>query len=169
MSILSAFITHLSCTVFLITSFLTTLLSLLKSTGAIINLSISILSTLAFKLDKSDFAANLDMSIPVAIYTFILGNSNMIICCEHWISLVATLLGQQSAQLNKVKERNIRSVCRHKLFRSLRAHQYSSDQMKILKDWGAKTTGRVVNVAYRLWLPLLTNKVLNITKLRSEI
>ena len=67
-------------------------------------------------------------------------------------------------QLNKVKERNIRSICRQQLFRSLRAHQYSSDQMKILKDQSAQTTARVVvSVAYRLWLPFLINRVLNLT------
>ena len=48
-----------------------------------------------------------------------------------YISCVATLLDQQSAELNKVKERNIRSICRQQLFGSLRAHQYSSDQKKI--------------------------------------
>ena len=34
----------------------------------------------------------------------------------------------------------IRSICRQQLFRSLRAHQYSSDQKKILKDQNAQTT-----------------------------
>ena len=74
--------------VFLTTSLFTTLLSLLKSTGAVsvftisnlsillfklLNLvgtlftwSVSNLSTSAFKLTRSDFAANLDVSIPVA-------------------------------------------------------------------------------------------------------
>ena len=33
--------------------------------------------------------------------------SNYCQSCEHCISLVATLLDQQSAQLNKAKERNI--------------------------------------------------------------
>ena len=56
------------------------------------------------------------------------------------MSLVGTLLDQQSAQLNKGKERNKRSVCRQQLFRSLRAHQYSSDQKKILKDQRAQIT-----------------------------
>ena len=63
----------------------------------------------------------------------------------------------------------IRSICRQQLFRSLRAHQYSSDQMKILKDQSAQTTARVVRVAYRLWLPFLINRVRNLTKLRSVI
>ena len=58
--------TNLSYTVFLTTSFFTTSLSLVKSTGARTNLSISNLSTSAFKLTKSDFAANLNVSIPVA-------------------------------------------------------------------------------------------------------
>ena len=55
------------------------------------------------------------------------------------------------------------------LFRSLRAHQYSSDQKEILKDKSAQTTARVVSVAYRLWLPFLINRVLNLTKLRNVI
>ena len=71
-------------------------------------------------------------------------------------------------QLNKVKERNIRSICRQQLFRSLRAHQYSSDQMKILKDQSAQTTARVVSVAYCLWLPFLINRVLNLTILHPR-
>ena len=40
----------------------------------------------------------------------------------------------------------IRSICRQQLFRSLRAHQYSSDQKKILKDQSAQTTARVVYI-----------------------
>ena len=63
----------------------------------------------------------------------------------------------------------IRSICRQQLFPSLRAHQYSSDQMKILKDQSAQTTARVVSVVYRLWLPFLINRMLNLTKLRSVI
>ena len=55
------------------------------------------------------------------------------------------------------------------MFRSLRAHQYSSNQKKILKGQSAQTTARVVSVAYRLWLPVLINRVLNLTKLRSVI
>ena len=58
-------------------------------------------------------------------------------------------------------------ICRQQLFRSLRAHQYSSDQKKIWKDQSAQTTASVVSVAYRLWLPFLINGVLNLTKLRS--
>ena len=75
---------------FLTTSVFTRLLSLLKSTGVVssfpipnlstllfkllrlvgtlFNLSIFNLSTSAFKLTKSDFAANLDVSIPVAFF-----------------------------------------------------------------------------------------------------
>ena len=50
--------------------------------------------------------------------------------------LVATLLNQQSAQLKElnstlVKEHYMRSICRQQVFCSLRAHQRSSDQMKI--------------------------------------
>ena len=52
-------------------------------------------------------------------------------------------------------------------FCSLGAHQYSSDQKKTLKDQSAQTTARVVRVTYRLWLPFLINRVLNLTKLRS--
>ena len=54
----------------------------------------------------------------------------------------------------------VRSICRQQPFRSLRAHQYSSDQMKILKDQSAQTTARVVSIAYRLWLPFLINRVI---------
>ena len=75
----------------------------------------------------------------------------------HSISLVATLLDQQSAQLNKVKEHYIGSICGQQLFRSLRAHQRSSDQMKILKDQSAQITARAVGIAYRLWLPFSMN------------
>ena len=64
---------------------------------------------------------------------------------------------------------NIRSICRQQLFRSLRAHQNSSDQKKILKDQSAQTFAKVVSVAYCLWLPFLINIVLNLTKLRSVI
>ena len=67
-SILFTFVTNLSYTVFLTTSFLTTLLSLLKSTGTDFHLSIYILSTSAFRIGKSDFAANLDVSTAVAIF-----------------------------------------------------------------------------------------------------
>ena len=63
----------------------------------------------------------------------------------------------------------IQSICREQLFLSLRAHQYSSGQMKFLKDQSAQTTARVVSVAYCLWLPFLVNRVLNLTKLRSVI
>ena len=49
----------------------------------------------------------------------------------------------------------------------MRAHQYSSDQKEILNDQSAQTTARVASVAYRLWLPFLINRVLNLTKSRS--
>ena len=52
----------------MLTSFFTTSLSLFKSTGTGINLSISNSFTSAFKLAKSDFAASLDVSIPVAYF-----------------------------------------------------------------------------------------------------
>ena len=76
--------------VFSATSFFTTLLTLFKSTrivsnftisnlstlrfkllklvGPLFNLSISNLSTSPFKLTRSNFAANLDLSIPVAFF-----------------------------------------------------------------------------------------------------
>ena len=43
----------------------------------------------------------------------------------------------------------IRSICGQQLLRSLRAHQRSSDQMKILKDQSAQTTTRAVGIANR--------------------
>ena len=61
----------------------------------------------------------------------------------------------------------MRSICGQQLFRSLRAHQRSSDQLKILKDQTAQTTIRAVGAGYRLWLPFSINRVLNLTKLRS--
>ena len=51
--------TNLSYTVILTTSFSTTSLSLLKSTGTGASLSISILSTSVFRLAKFDFSAKL--------------------------------------------------------------------------------------------------------------
>ena len=56
---LYTFVTNLSYSVFLTTSFFTTSLSLLKSTGTGANLSISNLSTSVFKLAKLDFSAKL--------------------------------------------------------------------------------------------------------------
>ena len=44
----------------------------------------------------------------------------------------------------------IGSICGQQVFRSLRAHQRSSDQMKILKDQSAQTTTRAVGIAYYL-------------------
>ena len=55
--------TNLSYSVFLTTSFFTTSLSLLKSTGTGANLSIFSLSTSVFKLAKFDFSAKLLASI----------------------------------------------------------------------------------------------------------
>ena len=54
--------TNLSYTVFLTTSFFTTSLSLLKSTGTGANLSISNLSTSVFKLAKFVVNAKLEVS-----------------------------------------------------------------------------------------------------------
>ena len=67
-SILFTFATNLSYTVFLPTSFFTTLLSLLKLTGTGPNSSISNLSISALKLAISAFAASLGGSIPAAFY-----------------------------------------------------------------------------------------------------
>ena len=64
---LFTFAVNLSYTVFL-TTFFTTSLSLLKSTGTGTNLSISNLSTSVFKLAKFDFRATLEVSIPVASF-----------------------------------------------------------------------------------------------------
>ena len=61
-SILFTLATNLSYTVFLTTSFFTTSLSLLKSTGTGANLSMSNLSTLVFKLAKFVFSAKLEVS-----------------------------------------------------------------------------------------------------------
>ena len=58
-SILSTFVTNLLYSAFLITSFLTTLLNLARSTGTVFNLSASILSTSVFKLAKFDFNSKL--------------------------------------------------------------------------------------------------------------
>ena len=88
---------------------------------------------------------------------------------RHSISLVATLLNQQSAQLNKVKEHCLRSICEQQLYCSLRAHQSNSDQMKSLKYQSAQTTIRAVGIAYFLWPPFPINRVLNFAKIRSII
>ena len=39
----------------------------------------------------------------------------------------------------------------------------------MMKDQSTQTTARIVSVAYRLWLPFLINRVLNLIKLRSII
>ena len=65
-SILFTFATSLSYIVFLTTSFFS--VDLLKSTGTDTNLSIFNLSISAFKLVESDFAASLNVSIPVALF-----------------------------------------------------------------------------------------------------
>ena len=56
---------HTQC--FLIT-LSATLLSLLKSMETVFNLSTSVLSTTALNVAKSDFAAKLDVSTPVALF-----------------------------------------------------------------------------------------------------
>ena len=61
---LFTFVINLSYTTSL--SLFTTLLTLLKSTETVFNLPTSILFTSAFKLTKSHFAANLDVSILVS-------------------------------------------------------------------------------------------------------
>ena len=55
--------TNLLYSVFLITSFFTTLLNLAKSLGTGVNLSISNLSTSVFKLAKFNFSAKLLISV----------------------------------------------------------------------------------------------------------
>ena len=82
---------------------------------------------------------------------------------------MATFLNQQSAQLNKVKKRNIGSIQRQQPFRSLIAHQWSSEQIKMLKNQSAQTPARVVSVAYSLWLPFSIKRIPNLTKLSSAI
>ena len=68
-SVLFTFVTYdLSYAKFLTTLLLTTLLSLLKSTGTVFNLTISILSASTFNLAKFDFNARLDVSVPVAFF-----------------------------------------------------------------------------------------------------
>ena len=88
---------------------------------------------------------------------------------RHSISLVATLLNQQSAQLKKVKEHCLRSICEQQLYCSLRAHQSNSGQMKSLKYQSDQTTIRAVGIAYFLWPPFPINRALNFAKLRSII
>ena len=62
---LSTFVTNLLYSVFLTTYFLTTLLSLAKSTEAVLHLLTSILSTSVFKLARFDFGAKLLTSTSV--------------------------------------------------------------------------------------------------------
>ena len=67
--------TNLSYTVFLTTSFFTTLLSFAKSLGTGVNLSISSLSTSVFKLPKFDFSAKLLTSVcDIFLNQFLLHN-----------------------------------------------------------------------------------------------
>ena len=66
MSVVLNFATYGSYTVFLTTSLSISLLSLLKTGEAVFRLSISILSTSASKLAKSDVPAKLDVSTSVA-------------------------------------------------------------------------------------------------------
>ena len=51
------------------TPLFTTLLRLLKSIGTVFNLSTSISSTSAFRIAKSDFDANLEVSAPAAFFS----------------------------------------------------------------------------------------------------
>ena len=73
--ILFTLVTNLSDTVFLTTSFLTTLLNLLKSTRTVFNCLHLHSSTSTFRLAKSDFAANLDVSASVAFFNSAFYNS----------------------------------------------------------------------------------------------
>ena len=65
---LFTFAACLSYTVFLTTSFFTTSLSLLKSTGTGANLSMSNLSTSVFRLAKSVFSAKFEVSTCVTCF-----------------------------------------------------------------------------------------------------
>ena len=65
LSILSTFVTSLLYSVYLTTSFFTTLLNLAKALGTGVNLSISSLSTSVFKLARFAFDAKLLTSICV--------------------------------------------------------------------------------------------------------
>ena len=61
-------VANLLYTVFLIKSLSTKTTDLLKSVGTVFGLPTSILSTSAFNLAKSNFAAKLDVSTPVALF-----------------------------------------------------------------------------------------------------
>ena len=50
--------------------------------------------------------------------------------------------------IKRVKRCNIRAIYRQQLFWSLRRHQHSSDQRKILKNQGTQTTARVASIVY---------------------
>ena len=67
-SIFFTLVTNLSDLVALITSFLTTLLSLLQSIFKFFNFSTSIFSTSVFRVAKFDFSAKLEVSIRVAFF-----------------------------------------------------------------------------------------------------
>ena len=86
------------------------------------------------------------MYICIYVYEINLRNLNYYYSSRRCISLVATLLYQQSAQLNKVKEHYVRSICGQQLFRTLRTHQRSSNQLKILQDQSVQSTTRAVGV-----------------------
>ena len=86
------------------------------------------------------------MYVYIYMYEINLRNLNYYYSSQRSITLVATLLYQQSAQLNKGKEHYVRSICGQQLFRTLRAHQRSSDQLKILQDQSAQSTTRAVDV-----------------------
>ena len=74
-----------------------------------------------------------------------------------------------SCMLSRVNQGFIQAILMSTAILMSISTQHSSDQKKILKDQNAQTTARVVNVAYRLWLPFLINRLLNWTKLRSLI
>ena len=61
------------------------------------------------------------------------------------------------------------SICGRQLFCSLSAYRHSLDQMNILEDQSVQTTTRAMGIAYRLWLPISINIVLNLTKFTSII
>ena len=67
-SIALTFLTNSAYTIFLINFFFTTLLSLLKSTGPAFSFSSSNLSSSDFRLVKSFFLANFNVSTPATFF-----------------------------------------------------------------------------------------------------
>ena len=91
------------------------------------------------------------------------------------LSNFAALSDKQSAQLNKAKKQNIQSICGKQLVWSLRAHQYSWDEIQIWRTGvfqllvETRVFSRDEISRYRLWLLLLITRELNLTKLRKDL